>query len=411
MPGAAVTPSMIVRLAREGGLPDRLYLIGPPGVGKTESVMEACRVEGERLGRRIVELESVSGDKLLGIYREVREAPSKFHVCARLVAPHVLPEDTGYPRVDDGSGVVVYHPPLQLAILGVEGVSGILFIDELSNVARDDQKSLFYALINEKRFGWSLRLSSLVKIVAAGNPSTVSSLAEPLPAPLINRMIVVHVEAPGVDEWVAYMEEKYGVEWSRLTAAYLERNPGDIYQPPQSEALEDVNFATPRSWTRLALELYRVYGEEAARRIASGDPVALALVYGSLGPGVGGRLVSYAKKLSKLPPVSRLVSNPTLLARLVEREPVDTIVYIIHEMVGLLKAERLEYRDAARVLAALAKAGRSEEASLALSVAARAGIQISRILSELVKMGEREAISRLRTASESIARMAKSLGV
>ncbi len=405
MRGAAVRTPELLELARRGGLPDRLYLLGPPGIGKTEVVMEACRVEGERLGRRVVNLEE-PGVEPLELLRVVRREPGGYHICARLVAPHLLPEDTGYPRVDEETGAVVYHPPAVLAVLGVPGVSGILFIDELSNVARDDQKSLFYALINEKRLGWSLRLSPLVKIVAAGNPSRVSVLAEPLPAPLLNRVIVVRVEPPSVEEWVGYMDERYPGAWSRLVAAYLDRHPGDLYREPPAGSLEDENFPTPRSWTRLAVELYRLYGGGEAKALADGDRVAAALVYGAVGREAGARLVAFARSAARIPPPSELARNPGLLAKM----STDMLVYVAYEAVEALRAGRLSAEEYAALLAGMVEAGRGEEAALAARLAARKEL-LNDVLAALVKMGRGAVASRLRGLVRVLRREAEALGL
>ena len=141
--------------------------------------------------------------------------------------------------------------PEVLHLFTLPGIAGVLFIDELTNVQRDDQMAMYYTLILEKEFGYTGRLSDGVKVVAAGNPPEWSSIARGLAAPLLNRTTKVDVEPPSVDEWIDYMFKTYGDNWRKEIAAFLKAFPKYLLgKPTGEETLEP--FPTPRAWTTLA---------------------------------------------------------------------------------------------------------------------------------------------------------------
>jgi hypothetical protein len=84
-------------------------------------------------------------------------------------------------------------------------------------------------------------------IVAAGNRAEDTPLARALPAPTLNRLAVVEVQPPTVEEWAAYMDAAHPGGWNRKILAYLEAFKGDFDRsPPAGEGFE--GYPTPRSW-------------------------------------------------------------------------------------------------------------------------------------------------------------------
>jgi hypothetical protein len=226
---------------------DRCLLLGAPGIGKTEIVKQKAQEEARKAGKEFVDLRE-------RIPRDIFERSEHYYVFYRIVAPHVFPEDLALPRAYDR--FVEFLPPKVLSVLSIPSIEGVLFIDELTNVQRDDQMSMFFSLILEKEAGWVLKLSDGIKIVAAANTSEWSEIARALPKPLRNRMTVIAVDPPTVDEWINYMHEKYGDQWDTIVAAYLKVYEQDFIKAPA----EDDGFSafpTPRSWTNLAVMLKR----------------------------------------------------------------------------------------------------------------------------------------------------------
>ncbi|MBP1450187.1 MAG: AAA family ATPase, partial [Thermoproteus sp.] len=109
--------------------------------------------------------------------------------------------------------------------------------------------------------------------------------AEPLPAPLLNRLTVLNVEPPTVDEWCEYMDRKYGDSWERAVCEFLKESPSFLFEPPREpEGLEP--YPTPRSWTRLAVQL-RILGDGREE-----DMVA-EIIYGNVGKSTGSKFLNF----------------------------------------------------------------------------------------------------------------------
>jgi hypothetical protein len=120
-------------------------------------------------------------------------------------------------------------------------------------------------------------------------------VANQLPAPLINRLLVLEVSAPSIDEWRQWMMEHYGDQWDVRTYAFLKAFEAENYllRPPEDpETLR--NYPTPRSWTKLALMLKRGFD----------DP---EIINGLIGPEVGTRFRAFINTNVN---VDDLIKNP-----------------------------------------------------------------------------------------------------
>jgi len=255
-------------------------LIGPPGIGKTEVVKQKAEEEAKEFKKEFVDLREASDEKL----SDILENPSKYYVYYRVIAPHIFPEDLGIPRTAgaDGKEYVEFLPPKVLKVIAIPEIYGVLFIDEITNVQRDDQLSMLYSLILEKEASWILKLSRNIKIVLAGNPPEWSEITRPLPKPLRNRVTIVSVSPPTVDEWIKYMNSRYGDDWQRLCGAYLKLYPEDLLKPPSDDDFSA--YPTPRSWTNVAL-LLKQYDDFRSDFVEE-------IVTGNLGKEVGSKLLA-----------------------------------------------------------------------------------------------------------------------
>ena len=278
-------------------LEDRLLLLGAPGIGKTEIIKQKAEEEAKAMGRKFVDLNSATPEELDAIER----SPSDYYAFLPLHAPHLMPEDISIPDVslfkESTKRGVDFLAPRRLAVLGLPGIAGVLFIDEITNVQRRDALTLLFAIIQEKRVGWSLRLADGVKVVAAGNPPETSSVALLLPAPLVNRLTVIEVEPPTVDEWCAYMEKKYGYdEVLGKICAFLHANPDMLLkQPNEVETLS--NYPTPRAWEAVYV-LVRKYGAHEE------------LVKGRIGPEAAMLFVTFMRATLSEHEISEIAKAP-----------------------------------------------------------------------------------------------------
>ena len=325
-------------------LVDRIFLLGAPGIGKTEIVKQLAAEEAERRGKRFVDLREADSETLNSILEE----PGRYFVYYRVIAPHIFPEDLGVPKMNSsnsGKEFIEFLPPKVLKILTLDGIEGVLFIDELTNVQRDDQLSMLYSLILEKEASWILKLSRGVKIVAAGNPPEWSEVTRSLPKPLRNRMTIVEVEPPTPDEWAAYMDRKYGDGWEKLVYAYVKMFKEDFIKPPGEDDYSA--FPTPRSWTNLAVLLHQ---------FSDANPELVEeLVIGNVGREVGTKFIAVLKtKVEVRRLLEEVRRNPAaidsfkvneviLVLHAVAQQPIDVIVQSYKVFIEYLASRHREH--------------------------------------------------------------------
>lgn len=238
-----------------------LLILGPPGIGKSMCVEEAGRRIAKRLNREFLKV-VVRWSPRLGKFvlntegeREVESVlreEGRYFVFTDFRLSTVEPSDlSGVPRSRDG---ITYYDPLLWAVMHSAN-PGILFLDELTWVQREDVWSIVPQLVLDKIAGLT-KFSEETLVVAAGNRPEDSTLVRLIHAPLLNRFKVIKVSPATVDEWCQWMNDRYGDGWDRRVYAFLVRfkDEGYFLRPPSNpEGLEA--WPSPRSWTWLALDL------------------------------------------------------------------------------------------------------------------------------------------------------------
>ena len=316
MVGTEKTVEVGVRVT-DLALVDGLFLIGAPGIGKTEIVRQKTVQMAKERGLKFVDLREASDQELL----EVMKNGEKHCVFYRIAAPHLLPEDLGMPNKNvDGLKYAEIIPQKVLAVLSAPNLAcGVLFIDEITNVQREDVLTLLFTLILEKEASWYLKLSRNVMVIAAGNPPEWSTVANPLPLPLrMGRLVPVRVAPPTVEAWIKHMDETYGNEWERVIGAYLMMYPGELISPPS----DDDGFTavpSPRSWTKLALLLPKL------ERTASREFIEQTII-GLVGPKAGVKVAALIfAKADVEGLVNAVLSNPSTFAKFTETQKILVI--------------------------------------------------------------------------------------
>lgn len=292
--------------------PHPVLLLGPPGVGKSQTVRSLAKKLSEQMGLKFVEINYKN-------FNEILETEEKLFIFYDFRLTEVEPSDIiGIPR-EFGDGVI-FKPPLW--VLCFQKHPGILFLDELTLVQRDDVLAIAYKLILDKRAG-DVEFCPGVWVIAAGNDPQ-SNLARPLPAALINRLIVVPFQPPTVEEWAQYMDS-IG-EWDKRVYAYLKRFPKDFLKVENIEMLE--NFPTPRSWSKVAMLMPKVKKSEEAMRL---------LATGCLGREIGEKFLTFINH--PVPEVEKLVKQPELFKQL----DLDTkYIFVVTLSNWLTEEQRLE---------------------------------------------------------------------
>lgn len=271
--------------------PKTLLLLGAPGIGKSTAVREAGELIAKSLNKKFVVYSDNYADKILN-------SPSDYFVFVDIRLSEVEPTDLiGIPR--DYKDYVMFKPLLWAYVLSK--VPGILFLDEFTNIQRPDIQSVAFKIVYDRMAGF-IRFGNDVLIVAAGNTPEYSSLASNQPAPLINRLLILEIMEPTVDDWYKWMNETYQNKWEKAVYMYLKAYQDDFISIPENEeALE--NFPTPRSWTGLALTLKIINIEDKT--------LLREIIKGYLGEAIGNKF--YEFYTAELPMAKNILENPSSL--------------------------------------------------------------------------------------------------
>lgn len=238
----------VYKAESEIGIRRTICLLGQTGIGKSESCRKVAQRLADEMGKEFVDYDDdTSAGKIL-------DDPGRYFVFIDFRLSEVEPSDLlGIPQRDDGA--VRYAPLLWAKCLSK--CSGILMLDEITNIQRPDVMTAAYKLVYDRRAGF-LKFNDDVAIIAAGNRPEESAVANMLPSPLVNRMLLVDVARPKLEEWQEYMSKNYGDEWDKRVFAFLKRFSNEDYflsPPERTETLE--GFPTPRAWTHLSLLMHQ----------------------------------------------------------------------------------------------------------------------------------------------------------
>jgi len=273
-----------------------VLIVGPPGCGKSTAVREFAESEASRLGRQFVDYDDDNE-----LFLKISTNPERYYVFLDLRLSECEPTDfLGVPR--DSDGFIVYKPLRWVQAFSHQASAGLIFLDEITNVRREDVLAQAYKLVLDRRVGFK-KLSDGVRVIAAGNRPEHSSIANLLPAPLTNRFAVLDIDASDPYEWIEYVNSKEGGIDPRV-AGYITRFPSDLHREPDAtETLE--NFPTRRSWSRLN----QVLRDNEIKDVREIKEVAEMLV----GSFVAQKFSAFCLLQKYLPPPDRILKDPDVI--------------------------------------------------------------------------------------------------
>jgi len=320
-----------------------VYLVGPPGVGKTEFVSSYAKLNG--------------------------------YEAVVLSAPHIEPGDiTGLP-VEAPTGDGRFRT--QFAVMDWleqlnQSEKGLLFIDELT-LAGDDTRKALLSLIQGRTAG-THKLADHVRIVAAGNPMKWSFESVPLSAPMRTRLL--HIQwMSDTDEWLEHHRTGYrfwtppalpdgdrmGEDICRLLDGALQTQPGVINRESIMELDPEAPFNVNRSWDNVFSIL---------RCVPTGDfEVVQAVLDGLVGQEARANVMA---SLRYRLPVNETLEDPYSFDW--RNESPDRAYALLATFADSAvddSAKRIGVRDAEKVFIAAAKSGRADMAFAQLSIVAK----------------------------------------
>jgi MoxR-like ATPase len=194
--------------AQLSGLKTAAMLWGPPGVGKSDMVLEVARRLSQTLPYDLP-VEEIRLSTLSNV--DVRGLPYRDGDVVRFSKPFFVREEPA-----------------------------LYFFDEVNTAPPSNQVVAYEIALNHRIGGHKLAPGSVV--VMAGNRATDRGATYSMPVPLRNRMQHIGVE-PDVDTTF-----KYGLEkgWDSSILAFLKFKPSLLFQPPSGD---QEAFPTPRSWS------------------------------------------------------------------------------------------------------------------------------------------------------------------
>ena len=190
------------------------FLWGPPGVGKSEGVIELSEKLAVKTGKRV----TVTDIRLL------------------LFSPVDL---RGVPMADAERRFTNWLKPKIFDLPEGEEYINVLFLDELSAAPQSVQAAA-YQLCLDRRVG-EFELPENTVVIAAGNRMTDKSIAYKMPKALCNRLLHIGIKAD-LPSWRKWAQEN-GI--SDKVIAYLAFDPSRLCVEADNA---DLAYPTPRTW-------------------------------------------------------------------------------------------------------------------------------------------------------------------
>ena len=219
-----------------------IALIGKFGIGKSYTVYEFAKKKAKDLGKELVIWHELSDEEKKKIFQD----PEQYFILVDIKLQTVSEPSylVGIPLIlQNGKQKIIWELPDFVKVLANEKAYGILFLDEI-NMSNVSLQSLAFEITLQHKVG-SHKLSNNVMVVLAGNDLDSNISANPIPKPLINRVLFVDYEQPTIEEWTKWALE-HGID-KRIIAFVNVFN--ELYKIDENEMTQST---TPRSYELLS---------------------------------------------------------------------------------------------------------------------------------------------------------------
>jgi len=234
-----------------------VMLWGPPGVGKSQLVMEV----GQKHAINVIDIRLSQMEPT-----DLRGIPFRSGESVEWAVPSMLPNSEKH------------------------GEQGILFLDEITS-APPSVSAAAYQLILDRRLG-EYRVPDGWAIIAAGNRQGDRGVTYTMPAPLANRFSHFEVETH-LDDWVSWA---YANGIDEGVIAFLRFRPELLFD--FDPAHNPVAFPTPRSWE---------FAHRALKKFGGMHDLLLSALQACVGPAAGIELNAFISNLDQLPDIDAIL--------------------------------------------------------------------------------------------------------
>jgi len=181
-----------------------ILIIGDYGIGKSQLVYDYASSKSKELNKNLVIWHLLNEEEKKKFVENANLDNYFFLVDIKLQSVGDISKITGIPIIlnNNSEHKVFWELPSFLKILSKDKVYGILFLDEINMASPSLQSTCFELLLQKKIGEW--KLSENVLIIGAGNSLEVNISANPIPKPLINRVIFLHFEGFDIEEWLRW---------------------------------------------------------------------------------------------------------------------------------------------------------------------------------------------------------------
>jgi len=234
-----------------------VMLWGPPGVGKSQLVMEV----GQKHGINVIDIRLSQMEP-----SDLRGIPFRTDESVEWAVPGMLPNSDKH------------------------GEQGILFLDEITS-APPSVSAAAYQLILDRRLG-EYKVPDGWAIIAAGNRQGDRGVTYTMPAPLANRFAHFEVETH-LDDWVSWA---YANGMDDGLIAFLRFRPELLFD--FDPAHNPVAFPSPRSWE---------FAHRALQKFGDIPELLLSSLQACVGPAAGIELNAFISNLDQLPDIDAIL--------------------------------------------------------------------------------------------------------
>jgi len=275
-----------------------LYVAGPSGIGKSESVWTTEIAKAKELSREFRSWDSFTIEEKEKLATE-EEYVALFYIGADLRGSTMQETDLGgLPDFTKNKEFVEFKPRLLGKVFSMKRVAGFLFFDEINQAPKGVQNGLFKT-IQDRSIG-DCKVNQSILIIGAGNRIEDRASITNMSGPLATRFMQFELLCPSADEYIEYnLNSPYP---NPSITGFLKSYSDHVYQFNPSG--KELAFPNPRSIQRLAKFM-------SAMPMATEADIKKVEIIAKASCGVpwGNKFVAYARMARKVD-VDSILNHP-----------------------------------------------------------------------------------------------------